>query len=155
MVCAALLLAVPLGAARAATPEEAAVLALINQQRAGAGCAPLTAQPQLRAAAAAHSRDMAERNYFGHKSPDGSTPRKRVRQQGYAGGRLAENIAAGQSTPEKVVAAWMASPQHRANILNCRFRETGIGRAFQADDAPIGGNSFALRTYWTQVFVIR
>ncbi|GAA0693571.1 hypothetical protein GCM10010193_55260 [Kitasatospora atroaurantiaca] len=112
-------------AVRKAT-QAAAVLALVNQERAKAGCAPLAADPRLDTLATAFSDDMAARDFFSHTDPDGRTPwdRAKTASIGYLGG---ENIARGQRTPEEVMAAWMNSPGHRANILNCHYTKLGVG----------------------------
>lgn len=114
------------------------VIDLVNQARTRAGCSTLTPDRRLDAAAAGHSRDMAERNYFSHTSPEGETFADRARRAGYPrpGG---ENIARGQRSAEQVMTAWMGSPGHRANILNCRFTTIGVGLDTRG-------------WYWTQVF---
>lgn len=125
--------------AHAAKPV-ATVLSLVNQERAKAGCAPLTADARLDALATAFSDDMAARGFFSHTDPDGHTPwdRARAASIGYLGG---ENIARGQRTPEDVMAAWMSSPGHRANILNCHYTKLGVGM-HHGPDGP----------WWTQDF---
>lgn len=118
-----------LGAIRAAT------LCLVNRERRAAGERALRPNARLRRAAQTHSRSMAFEDYFEHVGPGGVTPLARLRAVGYisssrAGYEVGENIAWGTlylATPRAVVAAWMASPAHRANILDARFRETGIG----------------------------
>lgn len=97
-----------------------------NTRRASAGCAPVQADPRLTAAAQAHSDDMANRNYFSHTTPEGITFDARIKAAGYPspGG---ENIAKGQATARDVMAAWMDSAGHRANILNCAFTAIGVG----------------------------
>ena len=75
--------------------------------------------------------------------------------QGYTLSLAAENIAAGQKTPEKAVQAWLDSPGHRKNVLNCKFRETGIAMVYQPDDKPLKGQSMGLRFYWVQVFGVQ
>jgi uncharacterized protein YkwD len=97
-----------------------------NNQRALAGCPPLQADPRITAAAQAHSDDMANRNYFSHTTPEGITFDARIKAAGYPspGG---ENIAKGQATARDVMAAWMNSDGHRANILNCKFTAIGVG----------------------------
>ena len=85
--------------------------------------------------AQAHTDSMAFGNYFEHVGPGGDTPLSRIRATGYIfssqiGYEVGENIGWGtlwQSTPRAIVAAWMASAGHRANILDARFRNTGIG----------------------------
>ncbi|MEU2503286.1 CAP domain-containing protein [Streptomyces sp. NPDC007863] len=119
------------------------VLSLVNAERAKAGCGPLTANATLARAAQAHSDDMAARDFFDHTNPDGADPGDRVTAAGYPWSTYGENIAMGQRTPEQVMEAWMNSPGHRANILNCDFKELGVG--IHDDGGP----------YWTQVFGAR
>ncbi|MER5728550.1 CAP domain-containing protein [Streptomyces sp. NPDC002138] len=120
--------------------EEAAVLALVNQARAQAGCGPVRQNPPLAALAGAFSKDMAVRGFFDHTDPDGKTPWDRASAAGITslGG---ENIARGQGDADSVMKAWMDSPGHRANILNCEFRTLGVG-AYLASGGP----------WWTQDF---
>jgi uncharacterized protein YkwD len=143
-----------------ASSPEAQVLALTNQQRRLNGCkVDLTMSAQLTAAAYAHSRDMALNDYFSHTGSDQSTMITRIASTGYNYSMIAENIAAGSSnaTPQQVVSAWMNSPGHRANILNCNLHEIGVGYYYQADDQPnvdtgdpsVVGPFFY---YWTEDF---
>jgi uncharacterized protein YkwD len=127
-------------------------LTLINTERAKAGCGPLVEQPQLTAAASAFADSMAQDDFFSHNGPDGSTMVSRIRAQGFRGGMLGENIAAGQTTARQVVSTWMNSPGHRANILNCRFNVTGIAMTRQANDQTIPGNPGPYHTYWVHDF---
>jgi uncharacterized protein YkwD len=87
---------------------------------------------------------MAVHGYFAHNSQDGRSPFDRMRAAGYRGGLMGENIAAGQPTPAAVMDAWMHSPGHRANILNCGYKVIGIG-VFTLAGSPY-------RIYWTQDF---
>jgi uncharacterized protein YkwD len=113
----------------------AATLCLINRERAAHGERPLHANRRLQRAAQAHSRSMAFGDYFEHVGPGDVTPLARLRAVGYissshVGFEVGENIAWGTlslATPRAIVAAWMASPGHRANILDPHYRETGIG----------------------------
>jgi uncharacterized protein YkwD len=116
------------------------VLRLVNEQRAQAGCSPVTADSKLQALATAFSEEMADRNFFDHTDPDGRTPWDRAKAAGITdlGG---ENIARGQADPAAVMDAWMNSPGHRANILNCSFTTLGVGVHFGT-----GG------PWWTQDF---
>ncbi|MGW1962510.1 sigma-70 family RNA polymerase sigma factor [Streptomyces sp. NPDC001935] len=111
----------------APTTTVAQVVALVNKERAAAGCGPLTEDPQLENAAQAHSDDMAARGFFEHTNPDGVDPGKRITAAGYQWSTYGENIAMGQQTPESVMESWMNSPGHRANILNCSFKNIGVG----------------------------
>ncbi|WP_420834151.1 CAP domain-containing protein [Streptomyces yunnanensis] len=108
---------------------EAEVVSLVNQERARAGCSPVTASRELAGLAERFSDDMARRGFFGHTDPDGHTPWDRARDQGIAdlGG---ENIARGQSDARAVMASWMDDPEHRANILNCEYKALGVGAHF-------------------------
>ncbi|MFI6337237.1 CAP domain-containing protein [Streptomyces sp. NPDC050535] len=110
----------------AETAAEAAVLKLVNAERATAGCSPVAANSSLSELASVFSEDMAARGFFDHTDPDGATPWDRAATAGISnlGG---ENIARGQSTAEAVMEAWMNSPGHRANILNCDFKTLGVG----------------------------
>lgn len=105
---------------------------LINQIRAENGLNLLKLNDNLRQATLLHNQDMITNNFFNHTGINGSNPAMRACQQGFAPypwGEcyIAENIAAGQSTPEEVVASWMESPSHREHLLNPEFRELGIG----------------------------
>jgi uncharacterized protein YkwD len=127
------------------SPDQAAafedqVITLTNSQRTADGCPVLHLDPRLRTAAIGHSVDMRARDYFAHDTPDGVTPWTRIAAQGYAN-PSAENIAVGQQTPQQVFDAWMASPGHRANILNCSSKAIGVGVQF----GPNG-------PWWTQDF---
>ena len=113
----------------------AAILCLINQKRAAEGEQPLRINPRLQAAAESHSSECVELDYFAHVSPSGETPVERIQSTGYIpspfdGYVLGENLAWGTyelATPRAIVAAWIASPPHLANILESRYTETGIG----------------------------
>ena len=116
----------------------AQVLKLVNTARAQGGTcqdqvfAPsgaLSWNTRLATAAQAHAEDMAAHNYFSHDSLDGTTFDKRITAAGYVWRSVAENIAAGQPTPEDVMAAWIASPGHCRNIFNPDLREIGVGFA--------------------------
>jgi uncharacterized protein YkwD len=105
-----------------------AVRCLINQQRSLNGLNRLRAHRRLARAAKRHAVDMARYNYFSHVSLSGSSPLRRVRAAGWRSG-IGEALAWGcgvQSTPRAIVAAWMASPSHRAIIMG-RGRVVGLG----------------------------
>lgn len=133
---------------------EEEVLVLVNERRAeGADCgsrgsfdaAPaLTAHLDLRCAARLHSQDMARRNYFDHRNPEGETPFARVNKTKFKGNRVGENIAAGQRSPEEVMRGWMKSDGHCANVMEPRYRYLGVGYAEKKDSE--------YRQYWTQNF---
>ncbi|MFF8095100.1 CAP domain-containing protein [Streptomyces sp. NPDC016675] len=120
---------------------EAQVLALVNEERAAAGCSPVTANDRLTRAADDYSDVMASSGVMSHTGPDGSTMASRVEAAGYQWSTLGENIARGQADAASVMESWMNSSGHRANILNCSFRELGVGVHF-GDGGP----------WWTQNF---
>jgi uncharacterized protein YkwD len=124
------------------------VIELTNQERSKAGLQALKFERRLTTAALRHSQDMALQDYFSHKQPNGGTPGDRIKATGYQWSSYAENIAVGMSTPEAVVAGWMNSPGHRANILNPKLQEIGVGYYFLADDTGKVDDHH----YWTQVF---
>ena len=111
-----------------------AVLCLINRKRAEDSESPLVASPELEQAAESHCQELIADNYFAHISPSGETPVDRIRNTGYIPGPnvgyvIGENLAWGTyqlSTPQAIVAAWIASPGHLANILEAQYKETGI-----------------------------
>jgi uncharacterized protein YkwD len=113
----------------------AATLCLINREREGSGESPLAANARLERVAQNHSQDMSSADYFDHVGPRGDSPASRMRAAGYlsasvSGYEIGENIAWGTlwlATPRSIVAGWMASTGHRANILDGHFRDTGIG----------------------------
>lgn len=132
----ALALSLTTGGASAAPPEsvlaeQAEVVALVNEQRAAAGLGPLVVNETLTEGAQDYAEYMAAANFFSHTGPDGSNVQTRAEAAGYTTWVfLAENLAAGQPTPERVVQAWMNSPTHRDNILAADAREVGLGHAF-------------------------
>ncbi len=113
------------GAPSSPNPAFAAKVVELTNQFRSARCDPLKTNAQLTAAAQDHASDMANLGYFSHTSKDGRTFDKRIKAKGYDSPG-AENIAQGQSTPEQVVSAWMASEGHRANIMNCELNTIGV-----------------------------
>lgn len=97
---------------------EKRVLSLVNDERRKAGLGRLTTDDRLTAAARGHSADMVRRAYVGHYSPEGTSVADRVTAAGYRWAVVGENIARGQENALQVVAAWMRSRGHRANILS-------------------------------------
>jgi uncharacterized protein YkwD len=113
----------------------AATLCLVNRERSANGESALSGNGHLQQAAQGHSEDMASGDYFEHNGPGGDTPLERMRGAGYIVGtnigfEVGENIGWGTlwlASPRSMVASWMASPGHRANILDVHFRDTGVG----------------------------
>ncbi len=133
--------------------EELEVIRLINVERANAALPALTAEIRLGTAARKHSQDMAILNFFAHDSLNGATFVDRIEAEGYIyWNRASENIAAGYGSPSEVVAGWMNSPGHRANILDPHVSAVGAGFFFEASDAPLPGYSYPFYRYWTTDF---
>lgn len=115
---------------------EGALHARIDDERSNGGCCGtlscfeptvgLTWNASLASAAADHARDMAERDYFDHFSPEGRSPLERALSHDYAGCVVGENLAEGQDFADLVIQAWMASEDHCANVLEPRFKDIGI-----------------------------
>jgi len=148
-------LAQPLLPASLADWRQAAmtVLQLTNQARANPrqcgdrhfdATSPLAWNDALAAAALVHSKDMAKNDYFSHADPAGLTSAQRATKQGYRWQMVSENIAAGLATPKQVVAGWLASPGHCANIMSPDSAEMGAAYATETRSA--------MGIYWTQVF---
>jgi len=115
----------------------AATVCLINAERARQGRVALGQNAMLQRAAQLHSLDMAKRKFFEHRNPDGVEPAARIVRQGYPPILVGENLAWGElaeSTPANVVALWLKSPGHRANMLEAGYREIGVGLAFEAPE---------------------
>jgi uncharacterized protein YkwD len=128
-----------------------AALCLVNQERSSRGLKPLKANRHLTRAATGHARDMNARGYFSHDTAGGGTFVDRIRKAGYVPPKafpsLGEDLAWGSgtlATPREIVQGWMESPGHRANILNPRFHDAGMGVAFGDPGAGADGVTYAL-----------
>jgi uncharacterized protein YkwD len=117
------------------------VVTMTNQQRHANGCGLLTVSHDLTLASVRQSLYMARTGLFTHVWRDGSTFVTRAHAAGYRQ-PSGENIAWGYQTAADVMAAWMASPHHRENILNCGARSIGTGVIYAANGIP----------YYTEVF---
>ena len=124
------------------------VIDLTNAFRNTNGLASLKANSKLTAIAQTYSQTMATQDFVSHQALDGSQPWDRMTAGGYKWVRSAENIAAGQETPEEVVQSWISSPTHRANLLDSQLKEIGVGYYFLETDT--GNTNY--NYYWTQEF---
>lgn len=131
---------------------ECEVLALVNQKRAqGASCGgvpyppagPLTRNALLTQSARGHAKDMGDKGYFSHQGLDGKSPFDRMKEAGYSGGTMGENIAAGQPSPASVVEGWMQSTGHCQNIMQGKYKDLGVGYYLGAQ---------GYKHYWVQNF---
>ncbi|MFF0274092.1 sigma-70 family RNA polymerase sigma factor [Streptomyces sp. NPDC004330] len=112
-----------------APSREERVTGLVNRLRAEAGCAPLRIDPRLTEAARGYARDMAARGYFGHASPEGEYADSRISAAGYSWSAWAENLDRGTTDPASVVDDWTDGSMHEENMLDCRYRDTGVASA--------------------------
>jgi len=132
------------------TPNEfeLEVFRLTNIERVNNGLPALIWHDTLAFAARAHSEDLMLNNITGHTGSDGSNVGQRIERAGITNLRTwAENCAYGYTTPEAVVAGWMNSDGHRANILNAIVTHLGVGYIQRPQ-----GASARYGTYWTQKF---
>jgi len=109
-----------------ADPAIQEFLQLVNAKRRSVGCPELKWDNQLALAALKHSRDMVSRNFFGHTNPDGKNPFERLQESKVVFSAAAENIAFGLKTGQQAFETWFRSPEHRKNMLNCRFTRHGV-----------------------------
>jgi uncharacterized protein YkwD len=131
-----------------------ATLCLVNQERTSRGEAALLPNGHLQQSAQSHTESMAFGNYFEHDGPGGDTPLSRMIAAGYIPGgnvgyEIGENIGWGTlslGTPRAIVAAWMASPGHRANILDAHFRDTAVGVSPHVPSSLSGGQAGGIYT---------
>lgn len=126
----------------------AELLARVNEVRRRAGLAPLQASPLLDRVSQEHAEDMLRRDYFDHRTPEGLGPTDRARADGYRSG-IGENLVEQRFSAEEAMAAWLASPGHRRNILDPGCRELGLGLAVGAGYAAAPGG---YRVIWVQSF---
>jgi uncharacterized protein YkwD len=118
------------------------VLTLVNQHRASIGVGQLSTDAALTRSAQWKSMNMAGTGYFSHTDPNGRQPGQRLVDCGWpANLGWGENIAGGYPTPDQVVAGWLQSPGHKANIENPSYSTTGVAVA----SGPQG-------IFWTQDF---
>ncbi len=113
-----------LGYASNINPED--VVRLTNSERAKQGLHELVFNSTLSAAAQAKGQDMFAHQYWAHTSPAGKEPWDFMNEVGYTYRVAGENLARDFMTTTTMVDAWMASPTHRANIVNARYTEIGI-----------------------------
>ncbi|MDP3741226.1 MAG: CAP domain-containing protein [bacterium] len=108
----------------------AGIVKWTNFQRTENGLSALKENSQLTAAANAKVKDMFDKQYFAHVSPEGTDAGYFTNQYGYAAIAVGENLALGNfKDDQELVQAWMDSPGHRANILNSGYQEIGVAAA--------------------------
>lgn len=136
---------------RCSVPVDEALRRINAARAAGQRCGwrsmppapPLRWNTALQAAASGHSRDMARRNYFDHRSPEGRTVRDRVAGTPYKARLVGENLAGGDRQVGGAIQGWLESPAHCENLMNPAFNEVAV--------ACVGQARSQWGTYWTMV----
>ena len=103
-----------------------ALIDLLNFERKKKGLPPLSENPILDQSAYLKAKDILEKDYFSHFSPEGLSPWYWFKSVGYDYQFAGENLAIGFLDSKEVNDAWMDSPSHRQNILNPNYKEVGI-----------------------------
>ena len=128
--------------------SEQKMLSLVNKaRRQGCSCGDKQHPPapqlhwnsKLARAAQKHANNMAKRQFFDHKDPQGRTAAQRIEKENYVWRWVGENIAMGPRSTSEVMKGWLNSPGHCSNIMNHHFTE--MGAAISKDGQ-----------YWVQVF---
>lgn len=109
--------------------SDQAIVALTNSMRHENGLQALSWSPSLASAAWMKALDMCEKDYWAHTAPSGATGWTFMSKAGYKYIAAGENLAKGFANETSVVAGWMASPRHRANIVNSAYKDIGVGVA--------------------------
>lgn len=105
------------------------LLFLTNKERQNAGMRPLILNNKLSEAASKKAQDMFEYNYWAHNSPVGKTPWIFIKSSGYKYVYAGENLARGFTSADGVIKAWMASPDHKNNMLSANYEDVGFAVA--------------------------
>jgi uncharacterized protein YkwD len=123
------------------------LLGLVNARRRERGRGALRPSLLLDAAAQRYAEEMLRTGHYGHVGPRGENALDRARRAGYRPAAVAENLAKGHYSVADVVAGWMESRDHRANLLHPQYFEMGAGMAYgQGPDGPV--------VLWVQLFGI-
>ena len=101
---------------------------LVNEKRRSLGCPELSWDRRIASIASGHSRDMATRGFFSHTNPDGKDLVARLKASKVGFSAVGENIAYGPKTSQEAYDTWLGSPEHRKNMIDCRFTHHGVGR---------------------------
>jgi uncharacterized protein YkwD len=140
-----LVMAAPAEAAAVSfTTLQTQVVSLSNKERVKAGCSGLRVNADLLWAARGHSKYMAATGTFSHTGAAKSTFIARAKAAGYTAAR-SENIAWGYRTAAEVVNAWMKSPGHRRNLLDCGAKTFAVGVVYSANGTPYYTQDFGSR----------
>jgi uncharacterized protein YkwD len=102
------------------------LLTLTNQERLKINIGLLAFNPKLTLAAQSKCQDMIAKNYWSHYSPDGTAPWTFDVNEGYRYQKLGENLAVGFFDAQTTINGWMASTEHRTNLLDPAFSDVGF-----------------------------
>ncbi len=116
------------------------IVAVTNMARSRAGLPPLSVNNKLQSAAGEKSEDMGEKLYFSHENPDGLTPWYWFEKNRYSFLYAGENLAINFTDTDKLLAAWLKSPEHKENILNPTYRDIGV----DVKTLTVGGKTYTL-----------
>lgn len=116
------------------------VAVLVNKERSAKGLSPLRVLPKLQSAAQVRAQEITQK--FDHVRPNGLNCFSVIDEFGLDYYYIGENIAAGQTSPERVMTAWMNSEGHKSNILDPDFMYIGVGVTQKNNTI-----------YWTQIFL--
>jgi uncharacterized protein YkwD len=130
-----------------ASTQRTELLQLTNTARTSQGLSELESSSMLDQAAQAKANDMIARNYWGHVGPDDTTPWHWLNVVKYDYISAGENLAYGFSDPTKLIAGWMDSSEHRANMLGA-YTQVGFGLS-RGDHYQGGANTVVVALYAT------
>ncbi|MDX6202043.1 MAG: hypothetical protein QOJ83_1543 [Frankiales bacterium] len=132
----------------------AAILCLVNGERAAAQLPPLTQNAQLDKAASGMAARMVSEHFFSHDTPDGKNVVDRVEPTGYIPSSgdwvVGENLAWGSgalSTPQAIVNGWMNSPGHKANVLAPDYKDIGLAAALGSPTTTNSGGTVYVNNF--------
>ena len=125
------------------------LLSYTNSQRLRDNEQSLTLNAELNAAAQAKAQDMVKNNYWSHTAPDGRTAWSFITASGYNYQTAGENLAYGFSGAQSVIAGWMNSTEHRANMLNASYQNVGFGVASSPNYQGHGPETVIVAEYAT------
>lgn len=106
--------------------DQRILIELTNSERQKMGLSAVSENEALNKAAALKAQNMFDENYWAHFAPSGKTPWDFILSTGYKFTFAGENLAKNFYSSDEVVKAWMASPTHRDNLLNPKYKDIGI-----------------------------
>lgn len=125
------------------------LLQATNSARQSNNQEELTLNSKLQQAAQKKAEDMIKKNYWSHKTPEGSEPWVFINNSGYGYKKAGENLAYGFNSPSQVLAGWLNSPSHRENVLDNEFQDVGFGYANSANFDNNGPATVVVAMYGT------